>query len=394
MTQSLSELPWIAADTTDLYELQQAREQNWVAQSSRGLEVLTYEQGFEVLEHPELEKGPSFRRRLDDVGIVDGEIRDLWNLMLVNNEGAYRKKLRVPLASLFRPAQVAKLRVHVRTIVNEILDEIGDPGSVDLMQELCWRVPPMMYCHLVSAPVELAPTVARLSDSILAPILTADPTRRQESVDAFLEGWEFVRDHIEARRQNIGNDFTSVMIKQQIEGLLTEDQLMAEGMSILQASVDNTVHQMGNTFGTLLQEPSRWQQLLDNPDASTPIIEEVIRLRPRFGTIFRYAPHEITVDDQVIPADSFVYVSVRSAQRDARVFSDPNTYNIDRPAKRPLMFGAGPYNCLGQNLARMEIEEALKAVAERFPKIRLTEEWTCHDTNAVTETANLKVSLG
>lgn len=393
MTQNVSELPWIAADTTDLTELQKAREQSWVAQSSRGLEVLTYEQGFEVLEHPELEKGPSFRRRLDDVGIVDGEIRDLWNLMLVNNEGEYRKKLRVPLASLFRPAQVAKLRVQVRTVVNEILDEIENPESVDLMQELCWRVPPMMYCHLVSAPVELAPTVARLSDSILAPILTADRDRRQESVSAFMEGWDFVREHVEARRKDLGNDFTSVMIKQQIEGLLTEDQLLAEGMSILQASVDNTVHQMGNTFGMLLSEPARWQQLLENPEAATSIIEEVIRLRPRFGTIFRYAPHQVIIDEQTIPADSFVYVSVRSAQRDARVFEDPDTYNIDRPAKRPLMFGAGPYNCLGQNLARMEIEESLKAVAERFPGIRLTEEWTCHDTNAVTETVNLKVTL-
>lgn len=251
----------------------------------------------------------------------------------------------------------------------------------------------MMYCHLVSAPVELAPTVARLSDSILAPILTADRDRRQESVSAFMEGWDFVREHVEARRKDLGNDFTSVMIKQQIEGLLTEDQLLAEGMSILQASVDNTVHQMGNTFGMLLSEPARWQQLLENPEAATSIIEEVIRLRPRFGTIFRYAPHQVIIDEQTIPADSFVYVSVRSAQRDARVFEDPDTYNIDRPAKRPLMFGAGPYNCLGQNLARMEIEESLKAVAERFPGIRLTEEWTCHDTNAVTETVNLKVTL-
>lgn len=393
MSHSPTRLPWITADTTDLDELKQTREQSWIAQSSRGFEVLTYEQGFEVLEHPELEKGPSFRRRLDDVGIVDGEIRDLWNKMLVNNEGDYRKRLRVPLARLFRPTQVAKLRVHVRKMVNEILDEIEDLTSVDLMNELCWRVPPMMYCHLVSAPVDLAPTVARLSDSILAPILTADPMRRQESVDAFLEGWEFVRDHIEGRRKNLGNDFTSVMIKQQIDGLLTEDQLLAEGMSILQASVDNTVHQMGNTFGMLLEQPARWQQLLDNPQAAAPALEEVIRLRPRFGTIFRYAPSEVTIDDQIIPADSWVYVSVRSAQRDGRAFSDPDTYNIDRPAKRPLMFGAGQYNCLGQNLARMEIEEAIKAVAERFPRISLTEEWTRRDTNAVTETANLKVSL-
>src|SRR5690606_37012929 len=126
----------------------------------------------------------------------------------------------------------------------------------------------------------------------------------------------------------------------------------------------NTAHQMGNVFGALLSDRSRWVALLEDRERRAPLIAETIRLYPRFGTIFRYAPHEAELGGVTVPADSWVFVSVRSGQRDPAVFDNPDEFRIDRPTKRPLMFGGGPYNCLGQNLARMEIEEALLAVAD------------------------------
>ena len=393
MTHTVPDLPWLSGQMTDLDELREARSRSWVGRSDRGLEVLTYDEGFQVLEHPELLKGPSWTRRLDELG-VDGEARRYYDMAVPATEGAYRKKLRAPLGALFRPSRVAKLREAVRRIARDAVEEIEPASSVDLMAQLCRVVPPRVYCELVSMPYELAPEVARISDVTLGALLTVDHSRKQEAMDAMLAAVELVREHLEARRNNLGDDFTSVMIRQQMDGMLTEDELFAEALSILQASVDNTMHEMGNVFGMLLTQPQRWQDFLGDRELCGSIIDEVIRLYPRFGTIFRYAPGEVVINDQVVPADSWVFVSVRAGQRDPQVFTEPDEYRLDRPTKRALMFGAGTYNCLGQGLARLEIEEALRAVADRYPGLSLTDPWLRRDTNAVTETTQLQVSLG
>jgi cytochrome P450 len=387
------DLPWIDPQTASLEELEAARTKSWVAQSARGLEVLRFRQAVGVMEHPQLEKGPSFHRRLDDLGITDGPARELWNKMLVVNEGEYRHRLRLPLMKLFRGPEVAKLRGAVRAIIDQVLDEIEDLSQIDFMRDVAWKIPPRVYCHLVSAPLELAPMAARLSDSTLAPILTVDKSRRQETIDAFYETLDFIRVHIEERRDNLGDDFTSVMIRQQMDGLLTEEELLFEAASILQASIDNTVHQIGLTFGTLLEDRTRWTHVAENQNLMGVAVEETIRLRPRFGTIFRYAPNETKIEDRTAPANSWVFVSIRSANRDAEMFAEPDSFRFDRGVARALMFGGGPYNCLGQTLARLEIHETMKAMLERFPGLRMLGDWTRRDSNAITEVADFKATL-
>jgi cytochrome P450 len=386
-------LAQINTDTATPAEFVAAGRQHWVARSSRGFEVLRYRPALTVLDHRQFEKGATFLRRLDDIGITDGPIRELWHRMLLCNEGEVRERLRVPLAKLFSPAQMNRLRVKLRAIIDQVLDEVENTRDVDFMREIAWKIPSRVYCFLVSAPESFAAEAGRLSDSILAPILTCDPTRRQECIDATFEVYDVVARQFEARRNNLTDDFTSLMIRQQLDGLLSEEELVLQGMSILQASIENTVHQLGLTFATLLEQPSRWQALCANPGLIPAAIEETIRLHPRFGTVFRLAPTDVVLEDQLIPAGCWVYVSIRAANRDATMFDRPDEFLLDRPRSRTLMFGGGPYNCLGQTLARLEINETIQAVMTRFPKIQMHGLWGTHVSNAVTEVANLRVGL-
>jgi len=386
-------LPTLSANTSVPDDYAAARALDWAAESPRGLEVLRYRQGQRLLDHPGLEKGPAFLQRLDDIGLTSGPARQYWERTLITNEGAIRERLRAPLAQLFRPAQIGKLQKTVRAMVEAALDEVEDPADVDFMREIAWKIPPQVYCHLISAPMELAPRIAHLSDTILSPILTCDRPRLQESVDALWAAHEFVERHIEARRDDLGDDFTSALIRLQMEGMISSEDLILQAMGILQASIDNTVHQIGLTFGTLLEDPRRWATLVEQPSLSANAIEETFRLRPRFGTIFRYARDPIPYEDVLIPAESWVYVSVRSAGRDADRFDDPDAFRLGRPAVKALMFGNGPYNCLGQTLARLEIGEVVRAVLARYPGMRMVGDWKTFDTNAVSETAHLRVAL-
>lgn len=389
----MQDLPALVADASVAADYTAARLRHWCARSSRGLEVLRYRQGAETLRHPALQKGPAFLRRLDDVGLTEGPTRDYWERNLICNEGSVRERLRRPLAELFRPARVARLRSEIDAIIDRVLDEVEDLADVDFMAAVAWRVPAQVYCLLVGAPLELAPQIAHLSDTILAPILTVDRSRLQESIDAVWQSRAFVEAHLAARRAAPGDDFASWMIRQQEEGLLTEEELVIQSMALLQASIDNTVHQLGLSFGTLLENPDRWKAIVARPQATAAAVEETFRLRPRFGTIFRYAAAPVRIDDVTIPGDSWVYVSTRSAGRDETMFDAADSFKLDRSPVRPLMFGGGSYDCLGQTLARLELAAMVGAIRRRFPGIRLADTWRTFDTNAVSETAHLRVSL-
>ncbi|MGY1838145.1 MULTISPECIES: cytochrome P450 [unclassified Modestobacter] len=386
-------VPHVDPEAATLDELGEARERSWVATSDRGVEILRYAEGFEALRHPKLEKGHAWPRRLDIMGITDGPVREQWERMLICVEGPGRTHLRVPLSRLLRPRQVEALRGVARRIAHDVLDEIDDPSDVDFMQQICWKLPPRMYCHLVSAPVEFAQHAARLSDSCAAPVLTADLSRRQEHIDGMAEAFDFVGKHVASRRGHVGDDFTSLMIQQQEAGLLTEQELVDEGVSLMIASIDNTVNQAGLMFGELLDRPAVWQRVAADPSLVPAAVEETIRFRPRFGTIFRLAVEDIELFDRHVPAGTWVYVSVRTAQRDPRVWTDPDVFDIDRGRVAPLMFGNGIYNCLGQHLVRIELQELVGVLAERYPQMRLTRPWTRWDTNAVTEVRDVRVSL-
>jgi cytochrome P450 len=388
-----TERPHLDPDTATLEDLAAARERSWIADSDRGLEVLRYAEATSLLRDRRFRKGGSFLWRLDSLGIVDGPIRESWNRMLVTNDGAERTHLRLPLSRLLGMRQSMLLRETTREIVDGVLDEAPADGEIDLMAQIAWKIAPRVYCRLFSAPVEEAPTAARLSDSTLSPILTMDRARRQESMDAYAESLEFVRHHIDRRRGDLGDDFTSALIREQEDGNLTERELVETGIGLLQASIDNTVHQIGLVLGTLLEDPARWQRIVADPEHIPRAVEEVIRLRPRFGTIFRMAPEDLELGDAHVPAGTAVFVSVRSGQRDPRAFADPDRYDLDREARPPLMFGNGPYSCLGQHLARLEVHELLSALVARAPGIRLTGDWSHVDYNAVTEVSSLRGAL-
>jgi cytochrome P450 len=386
-------LPRVDPGSATLAELGDARERSWAARSDRGYEVLRYAEGMSLLRDRRFKKGGTFLYRLDAFGITEGPVRDAWNRMLVTNDGEARTHLRLPVSRLLGRRQMERLEGAVRSIVDRVLDDVPDGDDLDLMQHVAWRIPPIVYCELFSAPPEEAPTAARLSDSTLGPILTMDFDRRQESLDAFVESLQFVREHVDRRRGDLGDDFTSALIREQEAGNLTEDELLETGVGLLQASIDNTVHQIGLAVGTLLEEPGRWARIVADPGLIPNAVEEVIRLRPRFGTIFRIAGSDLELNELALEEGTAVFVSVRAGQRDPRRFEEPDTFVVDREPAPPLMFGNGPYSCLGQHLARMEVHALLHALAERFPGVHLTAPMTQRDFNAVTEVATLRGAL-
>jgi cytochrome P450 len=281
----------------------------------------------------------------------------------------------------------------VRELIHGILDDIEDPTDVDFMEQIAYRLPTQLYCELISAPRVMAPEILRITNSINPPLITFNKDRLPESEAAYWEGLEFLRHHIEARRSQLGDDFTSELIRCEQQGMITEDEMMSIAMSLLVASMDNTMHQIGLTFATLLEDRTRWEQVLARPTAAAQAAEETFRMCPRFNVIMRHASQEIVVDDFTFPAGSWVCVNTRSAGRDESKFETPDEFRLGRSASKSLQFGGASFSCLGATLARLESSELIRIVGERFPNIRMLGDWKAEVGPMVTECEHLRVSL-
>lgn len=390
---TLDQLPRVAGEATTIDEFIELGRTNHLAISDRGVEVVGYSAGQAVLNGKDFDKSAMFKKRLDDLGIVDGQIRDDWEVLLPTTEGDLRQKIRVMYAGMMRPAQIAKFNETVTGLVAGVFDELGDATSADLMTEVAWKVPSRMYCELVGAPYSFAPSAARLSDSVLGPVFTADTSRRQESIDALYETYDIISEHIAHRRENLGTDFTSAMIRHELEGNLTQRQMLLNAVGLLHASIDNTVHQIGIIFGTLLQRRGVWDRLVEDPNLIPAAVEEAMRLTPRFNTVMRKTITEVEVEGVAIPEGTMLYVQIPAAQRDVDMLDDPDEFRLDRKPYRPLEFGGGNYNCLGQHLARLEMAHAVRQLVARYPNAHLADGFEFVEFPTMNEVHRLDVDL-
>jgi len=386
------ELPKINPVATH-QEYAEARRKSWVAVSERGYEVLAFDQGLAVETSKAVDVGGGFGVVLDQVGITKGRYRDEWEKQLICHDDEQRERMRKPFERLLRPQQVAKLQGTVRELINGILDDIEDVSDVDFMQQFADRLPTQLFCRLISAPLEMEPDIYRITSQINPPILTFDVGGIKASEDAYFEGLELMRGFIAARRGDLNDDFTSELIRCEQEGMIRPDEVETVAMSLLMASMDNTMHQLGLTFGTLLEDRSRWEAVLAKPIAAPKAAEETFRMCPRFTTIQRHTPTEVPIDNFTFPADKWLMVSTRACGRDEAKFEKPDEFRLDRPAARALQFGANQYSCLGATMARLEISESIKIIAERFPGIRMIGGWNYEVGPLVSECKKLRVAL-
>ena len=145
---------------------------------------------------------------------------------------------------------------------------------------------------------------------------------------------------------------------------------------MLEASSVNTAHQIGLVVWTLLRNRSAWQQMLEDRSLVPAAVIEALRLYPRTGVVSKVATEDIELGGTVIPAGSDVHVAVWSANRDPERFEDPLAYRLDRERNQPLTFSTGTHNCLGQGLAKVEMEEVLNFLLDHHPDATVVEDQT------------------
>jgi cytochrome P450 len=290
-------------------------------------------------------------------------------------------RLRKLVSKAFVPKVVKALEPDITTLVDALLDQVAAAGEFDVVADLAYPLPVAVICRLLGVPIEDEPQFSRASALLaqsLDPFITFTgelPEGFDERMEAGLWLRDYLRDLIERRRGNPGDDLMSGLIHVEESGdQLTEDEIVSTCNLLLIAGHETTVNLIGNAILAMLRHPSQWAALGADPQRVSAVVEETLRYDPPVQLMGRIAADDMTISDTTIPKGDTMMLLLAAAHHDPAANDRPDEFDPDRKSLRHLAFGKGPHFCLGAPLARLEAAVALSAVTARFPHARLDSE--------------------
>ncbi|MFI5773779.1 cytochrome P450 [Streptomyces sp. NPDC051658] len=267
------------------------------------------------------------------------------------------------LTGKFTVRRMRRLTERVEQLTTECLDAMEQAGpAVDLVEAFAQPLPALMICELLGVPYtdreRFQSHVATLFDQ------TADAESKGEAYMALLQ---YLGELVLAKRAEPTDDLLSDLTTSD----LTDEELAGIGGLLLAAGLDTTANMLALGTFALLSNPDQLDALRADPGLAEQTVEELLRYLSVADPLLRSALDDVEVEGQLIGAGETVTVSVQAANRDPHKFPDPDRLDIHRKATGHLAFGHGVHQCLGQQLARVEMTVALPALFARFPTLRL-----------------------
>lgn len=307
-------------------------------------------------------------------GITDGGLyRFLDRVMLTSNPPAHGRR-RAPTARAFAHKLITALRPTVRATAEALIDARRADGAMELRDDFAAALPARVIADILGVPAadipEFTARVYTMSRG-LGPF----PIELLPDIDAAADALDaYVGDVFAARRATPGEDFLSDYVRSvDASGDLSPEEARAQVAGLILAGSDTTRTGITAMISLLLRAPDAWARVRDDPTGTADgAVREALRLEPPIGAIPRVATEAFDFAGAHVPEGGLVVGSVLSALRDEAQFADPDRFDVDRTdhPRWHLAFGLGPHRCLGEALARMEMEEALIAIAERLPGLR------------------------
>ncbi|WP_406247579.1 cytochrome P450 [Streptomyces anulatus] len=286
------------------------------------------------------------------------------------------------LAGRFTVRRMRQLTCRIERFTADCLDAMEQAGTTaDLVEAFARPVPTLVICELLGVPYADRGRFLGLVEVIFDQ--AADAGARDEAYAGLLR---YVGELVLAKRAEPTDDLLSDLAAPgpapgagsgdlaapgPAASGLSDEELAGIGGLLLAAGLDTTANMLGLGVFALLADPVQLEALRADPDLAGPASEELLRYLSVADPLLRSALEDVEVEGELIRAGETVTVSVQAANRDPRRFPDPDRLDIRRRATGHLSFGRGPHQCLGQQLARVEMTVALPALFARFPALRL-----------------------
>jgi cytochrome P450 len=279
-------------------------------------------------------------------------------------------RLRKLVASAFTVRRVEALRPRVAALVDELIGALtARPQPADLMTSFSLPLPVRVICELLGVPTADMDKFRTWS----ATLVTDWEQDSGEILTALAETYEYFAQLITIKRTRSGDDLISALIAACDCGdRLSEEELTNLACTILVAGYETTAHHISLSLLALLDHPAELARLRADPGLIPCAVEELVRY-VRIGVIplARVTTEDVELGDVTIPAGEVVLPIIQAANRDPSVFSEPDRLDVSRALASHLGFGSGAHHCLGAQLARVELQEALRGLVTRLPGLVL-----------------------
>ena len=294
---------------------------------------------------------------------------------LLHSDPPSHTRLRGLILKAFTSRAVNKLEPRTREIMDELLDAVEGSGRFDLMRAVAFPLPIIVISELLGIPSEDRKKFEDWSNRLAKSV---EPVLSDEEISGIRSAWDSVYEYFDAvideRRTDPKDDLISSLVFARDEGnKLTHEEVLLTLLLLLVAGNETTRNLIGNGMLALLDHPDQMKALRDDPELMGSAIAEMLRFDSPVQLDGRFVEEDVVIGGKTIKAGMQVLCSLGAANRDPKVFSDPECFDISRSGATNLAFGRGIHYCIGASLAVLEAKSAFSGVLNRYPSIRLVE---------------------
>lgn len=306
----------------------------------------------------------------DDRGLFE-EVRQFRSDQLVEQDRPGHTSMRGAVHEYFTPTAMEEWRPFVRAAVGELLDAVQSKGRMDLLEALAAPLPVRIITQMMGVPNEDREHLRQLADKLLY-INRGEPYRMKPLMEGIREMMAYVEPKVAVRAEHPESDFISVLAGAERQGIFTRHQVLVNSALLLFAGHETTMNLICNGTLALLRHPDQWAKLCADPEGLARLAtEECLRYDPPVKSTQRIAAADVERHGKTITKGDRIRWFMAAANRDPRAFVDPDRFDLSRSPNPHVSFGSGIHYCLGATLARVEGQEVFRALAERFPALRL-----------------------
>jgi cytochrome P450 family 142 subfamily A polypeptide 1 len=291
--------------------------------------------------------------------------------MMIDMDDPEHKQRRKLVSAGFTPRRVAGERDRLWRICNDIIDEVCERGECDLVRDIAAPLPLAVIGDALGFAPEDRPTLLTWSDDMLRALTGgADPELLGRAMAAFAGFNEYASRVIADRRVCTRDDLTSALVHATVDGeRLDDESLLQESLLILIGGDETTRHVISGGAWQLFLHPDQRRRLAGDPAGIPTAIEEMLRWVSPIRNMARTAACDTVLHGRQIAEGDTLLLLYPSANRDAEVFTDPDSFDSARTPNEHLAFGNGPHFCLGNSLARLELTVMFGLLLERLPDL-------------------------
>jgi cytochrome P450 len=299
-----------------------------------------------------------------------------WSLLWL--EPPDHTRLRKLVAAAFTPRSVEALREPAGELARELLEPLAEAGEMELLYDYAQPYSIAVICRMLGVPLDRHRDLLEWSHRMVKMYEFDVPEEAAEAANrAAAEFTDYVRGLIAERRTAPRDDMVTALVEARVDGTrLSDDEIVSTVIVLLNAGHEATVNTLGNGTLAFARRPDQWRRVVDGSVPAASASEEMIRYDPPLQLFERWVLTDgFSIGDVPIPRGAKISMLFGAANRDPRVFEQPDVFDVGREnAAQHIGFGGGIHVCIGAPLARVELEASVDALRRWWPDFELADE--------------------